>query len=70
MRMQSSHTKTDRGLDAYFTPPEEVWSLLAIEGARIPQHVWEPAAGRSLARRYALQLTPRPGSDYDPNSDI
>jgi hypothetical protein len=45
MRIQSSHAHEDRGLDAYFSPPEAVWSLLAIEQAHLPKHIWEPAAG-------------------------
>jgi hypothetical protein len=45
MRIQSSHTQEDRGLDAYFSPPEAVWSLLAIEAAHLPRRLWEPAAG-------------------------
>ena len=35
----------DRGLDAYFSPPEAVASLLHIEGQYIPKCIWEPAAG-------------------------
>jgi len=35
----------DRGDDAYFSPPEAVSALLAIEAAHMPASVWEPAAG-------------------------
>jgi hypothetical protein len=45
MRIQSSHDHEARGLDAYFSPPEAVWSLLAIEKRHLPKHIWEPAAG-------------------------
>jgi hypothetical protein len=45
MRLQSSHTQADRGLDAYFSPPCAVQSLIAIEGEKIPRRLWEPAAG-------------------------
>jgi hypothetical protein len=31
MRIQSSHDHAARGLDAYFSPPEAVSSLLGIE---------------------------------------
>lgn len=45
MRIQSSHHHADRGLDAYFSPPEAVTSLLCIESKYLPKSVWEPAAG-------------------------
>lgn len=45
MRIQSSHDFEARGVDAYFSPPEAVWSLIAIEAGRLPRHIWEPAAG-------------------------
>src|SRR6187551_3123293 len=45
MRIQSSHHHADRGVDAYFTPPEAVWSLLHIEAQHLPDVIWEPAAG-------------------------
>ena len=45
MRLQPSHCLGDRGLDAYFSPPCAVQSLIAIEGGRIPRRLWEPAAG-------------------------
>ena len=32
-------------LDPYFSPPEAALSLLALEGARLPQVIMEPAAG-------------------------
>lgn len=38
-------SKADRGLEFYRTPIEATRSLIAIEGARIPSHVWEPACG-------------------------
>ncbi len=45
MRIQSSHSAKDRGLDAYFSPPEAVVSLANIEAGQIPRKLWEPAAG-------------------------
>lgn len=45
MRIQSSHHHLDRGLDAYFSPVEAVLSLLHIEASRLPDVIWEPAAG-------------------------
>jgi hypothetical protein len=45
VRIQSSHHHEDRGLDAYFSPPEAVWSLLHIEAEHFPGVIWEPAAG-------------------------
>lgn len=45
MRIQSSHGLADRGLDAYFSPPEAVKSLLRIEAPHLPEAIWEPAAG-------------------------
>lgn len=45
MRLQSSHHHADRGLDAYFSPPEAVFSLLHIEASYLPKFIWEPAAG-------------------------
>ena len=51
MLIQSSHCAEDRGLDAYFTPPAAVWSLLAVEGERIPRRLWEPACGDGAISR-------------------
>lgn len=45
MRIQSSHHHADRGLDAYFSPPEAALSLLHIESQHLPERIWEPAAG-------------------------
>ena len=45
MRIQSSHHYADRGLDAYFSPPEAVTSLIHIESCYLPKCIWEPAAG-------------------------
>ena len=45
MRIQGSHHHVDRGLDAYFSPPEAVFSLLNIESSYLPKFIWEPAAG-------------------------
>jgi hypothetical protein len=45
VRIQSSHHHADRGLGAYFSPPEAVASLLHIEKDYLPKCIWEPAAG-------------------------
>jgi hypothetical protein len=45
MQIQNSRPMSERGLDAYFTPPEAVIALLRIEAGRIPSVLWEPAAG-------------------------
>jgi len=45
LRLQSKHSSEDRGLDAYFTPPVAVHSLLCLERQYLPQSIWEPAAG-------------------------
>jgi hypothetical protein len=51
MRIQSSHNHADRGLDAYFSPPEATAALLAIEYGKIPHRLWEPAAGDGAIAR-------------------
>ena len=51
MRIQSSHHHAERGLDAYFSPPEATAALLAIEHGRLPRHLWEPAAGNGAIVR-------------------
>jgi hypothetical protein len=45
VRIQSSADFSTRGLDAYFTPPEAVLSLIILEGDRLPRRILEPAAG-------------------------
>jgi hypothetical protein len=45
VRIQSSHSFAERGLDPYFTPVEATLSLLALEGERLPRRLWEPACG-------------------------
>jgi hypothetical protein len=49
VRIQSTHRHADRGLDPYWTPPEATRSLLALEAAHLPCHIWEPWAS---TRRY------------------
>jgi hypothetical protein len=51
MRIQSRHDYDERGLDAYFSPPEAVASLLALEAATLPRSLWEPAAGDGAIAR-------------------
>lgn len=53
MRIQSTHTSSDRGLDAYFTPPEATLSLLAIEP--VPSRIWEPACGDGAISKLLLK---------------
>lgn len=43
LRINSTHSRADRGLDMYPTPPEATRSLLALES--LPRVIWEPAAG-------------------------
>ena len=43
LRINTTRSQAERGLDAYFTPPQAVWSLLALE--TVPHCIWEPAAG-------------------------
>lgn len=38
-------TKAERGLEFYRTPIEATRALIAIEGARLPWSIWEPACG-------------------------
>jgi hypothetical protein len=47
MRIQNRNAYDDGldDLDPYFTCPEAVASLIALEGNRLPQRLWEPAAG-------------------------
>jgi hypothetical protein len=47
MRVQSRHRYTDGldRLDPYATCEEAIDSLIALEGNRLPQKIWEPAAG-------------------------
>lgn len=47
MRFQSRNTYDDGldDLDPYFTCPEAIASLIALEGNRLPERLWEPAAG-------------------------
>jgi len=51
VRLQSSHHHLDRGVDAYFSPPEAALSLLHIEGKHLPKCIWEPAAGDGAIAR-------------------
>jgi predicted RNA methylase len=38
-------TRAERGLEFYRTPIEATRALIAIEGGRLPQVIWEPACG-------------------------
>jgi hypothetical protein len=55
VRIQSSHHHADRGLDAYFSPPEAALSLLDIESQFLPKLIWEPAAGDGAIVRPLLK---------------
>jgi hypothetical protein len=47
MRIQSRNVHDDGldDLDPYFTCPEAIASLIVLEGNRLPERLWEPAAG-------------------------
>jgi hypothetical protein len=53
------HPLTERGLDLYETPPVATEALLRAE--KIPNRVWEPAAGRGAIVR-VLRDVSAPGS--------
>jgi hypothetical protein len=38
-------SKAERGFEFYRTPIEATRALIAIEGDRLPLHIWEPACG-------------------------
>jgi hypothetical protein len=46
LRAQSTHSMDERRLDAYFTPPEAVISLLHLERAYLPRVILDPCAGK------------------------
>jgi hypothetical protein len=43
MRVNLRHPLKERGDDAYFTPPEAIYSLVGLEN--LPGVIWEPAVG-------------------------
>lgn len=45
MRINSTHSNADRGMDFYPTPTCAIEALIRIESARIPRTIWEPACG-------------------------
>ena len=45
LRIQSKHSNADRGLDPYFTCPEAIISLMALERAYLPRVLLDPCAG-------------------------
>jgi hypothetical protein len=56
LRIQSTHSDDERGLDPYFTCPEATLSLLHLERAYLPRVICDPCAGdgaitRELDRR-------------------
>lgn len=53
MRIQSTHSSEERGLDPYFTPPEASTALLNLEAPK--SIVWEPAAGNGAISRVLSQ---------------
>jgi hypothetical protein len=67
-QIQSRHTKAERKLDAYFTCPEAVVSLLYLERKYLPCTIWEPAAGDGaivhLLRRAGCTVTASDIKDY------
>jgi hypothetical protein len=44
-RIQSKHSNADRDLDAYFTPPQAVIAVMALERAWLPRVILDPCAG-------------------------
>lgn len=44
-------TKAERGLEFYRTPIEATRALIAIEGERLPNGIWEPACGDGAIAR-------------------
>jgi hypothetical protein len=57
VQIQSRRKYTDGldDLDPYFTCAEAVDSLIALEGNRLPQKLWEPAAGDGAIVRQLLK---------------
>ena len=45
LRIQSTHSAEERGLDPYFTCPEATLSLLHSERKFLPHRLWDPGAG-------------------------
>jgi len=43
LRVNATHSHADRGLDAYWTPPQATRALMAIE--RLPQSIADPCCG-------------------------
>ena len=46
LRMQSRHSNAETGLDAYFTCPQAVIALMALERAWLPRVILDPCAGK------------------------
>jgi hypothetical protein len=46
LRAQSAHSMDERGLDAYFSPPEAVIAFLYLERAYLPRVILDPCAGK------------------------
>jgi hypothetical protein len=45
LRVQSTHSRGERGDDAYFTPAVAVHSLICLERQYLPHCIWDPQAG-------------------------
>jgi hypothetical protein len=60
VRIQSRNGCDDSlsGLHPYFTCPEAIASLIAPEGDRPPQRLWEPAAGNGVIGASAARHWP------------
>ena len=54
LRINSSHSRADRGLDAYMSPPEAVRALMQLE--RLPYGIWEPCCGDGTGMVLPLRL--------------
>jgi hypothetical protein len=55
MKIQTTHSRQDRGLDAYFTPEEATIALINIEKQYIPSNIWEPACGNGAISKVLLK---------------
>src|SRR5215469_10173138 len=51
LRINSTYTTDIRGLDAYWTCPKAIRSLIILEGKRLPLRIWLPAAGNGAIVR-------------------
>ena len=69
LRMQSAHRDAGRGLDPYFTCPEAIISLMALERAYLPRVLLDPCAGDGaftrLMARHGYETYANDIKDYE-----